>query len=49
MGDNLFNLDIPEGCVMNKLIQPDNLTYLPDGTPEYKVACCMLKEELRTN
>ncbi|MBW2220031.1 MAG: radical SAM protein, partial [Deltaproteobacteria bacterium] len=36
-----------EGCVMNKLIQPDNLSYQNDGTPEYKVACCMLKEEVR--
>ncbi len=46
---NLFHLNIQEGCVMNKLIQPDNLSYLPDGGPEYKVACCMLKEELRAH
>lgn len=44
----LFQLDIPEGCVMNKLIQPGNLTYDAAGKPLYKVACCMLKEELRT-
>ncbi len=44
---DLFELNIPEGCVMNKLIQPDNLSYKNDGTPEYKVACCMLKEEVR--
>ncbi len=44
---DLFELNIPEGCVMNKLIQPDNLSYQNDGTPEYKVACCMLKEEVR--
>lgn len=43
---DLFALTIPEGCVMNKLIQPDNLAYKPDGTPEYRVACCLLKEEL---
>ncbi|MFO7688590.1 MAG: radical SAM protein [Desulfobacterales bacterium] len=43
--NDLFRLDIPEGCVMNKLIQPDNLSYRPDGTPEYRVACCLLKEE----
>ncbi len=43
--NDLFRLDIPEGCVMNKLIQPDNLRYRPDGTPEYRVACCLLKEE----
>jgi MoaA/NifB/PqqE/SkfB family radical SAM enzyme len=46
---DLFELDIPEGCVMNKLIQPGNLSYTTDGTPEYKVACCMLKEEIKIN
>lgn len=44
---NLFCLDIPEGCVMNKLIQPGNLSYLADGSPAYRIACCLLKEELR--
>lgn len=44
---DFFRLEIPEGCVMNKLIQPGNLSYLSDGTPEYRVACCMLKEEVR--
>ncbi len=44
---NFFHLNIPEGCVMNKLIQPGNLSYLQDGSPAYKVACCMLKEEVR--
>ena len=44
---DFFQLDIPEGCVMNKLIQPDNLSYREDGTPEYKIACCLLKEEIR--
>lgn len=43
---DLFQLDIPEGCVMNKLIQPDNLAYRADGTPAYKIACCLLKEEI---
>ncbi|MCP4352580.1 MAG: radical SAM protein [Desulfobacterales bacterium] len=43
---DLFVLNIPEGCVMNRLIQPDNLVYRNDGTPEYKIACCMLKEEI---
>ncbi|MCP4116252.1 MAG: radical SAM protein [Desulfobacteraceae bacterium] len=42
----LFNLDIPEGCVMNKLVQPGNITYRADGTPEHRIACCMLKEEV---
>jgi len=46
---NLFNLNIPEGCVMNKLIQPGNLRYNSNGTPEYRVACCMLKEEIKGN
>ena len=43
----LFQLDVPEGCVMNKLIQPENIAYHQDGTPEYKIACCLLKEELQ--
>lgn len=43
---DLFSLNIPEGCVMNKIIQPGNLSYLPDGNPSYKIACCMLKEEM---
>ncbi|MFZ2040349.1 MAG: radical SAM protein, partial [Desulfobacterales bacterium] len=42
----LFQLDIPEGCVMNKLIQPGNLAYDEAGRPVYRVACCLLKEEL---
>ncbi|MCP4369454.1 MAG: radical SAM protein [Deltaproteobacteria bacterium] len=43
---DLFKLNIPEGCVMNKLIQPDNLSYTKGGVPEYKIACCLLKEEI---
>jgi len=43
---DLFQLTIPEGCVMNKLVQPENITYHRDGNPEYRVACCLLKEEL---
>ena len=46
---DIFQLNIPEGCVMNKLIQPGNLSYNGDGTPEYKIACCMLKEEIGYN
>ncbi|MFN2435458.1 MAG: radical SAM protein [Desulfotignum sp.] len=42
----LFDLTIPEGCVMNKLIQPGNLDYLADGTPAHQIACCMLKQEI---
>jgi MoaA/NifB/PqqE/SkfB family radical SAM enzyme len=43
---DLFCLEIPEGCVMNRLIQPGNLSYGPDGAPEYRIACCLLKEEM---
>jgi MoaA/NifB/PqqE/SkfB family radical SAM enzyme len=43
---HLFSLDIAEGCVMNKLIQPGNLSYRDDGRPAYKIACCLLKEEI---
>lgn len=43
---DLFRLTIPEGCVMNKLVQPDNLAYDSSGRPLYRVACCMLKEEI---
>ena len=42
---DLFQLTIPEGCVMNRLIQPGNLRYDTDGRPEYRIACCLLKEE----
>jgi MoaA/NifB/PqqE/SkfB family radical SAM enzyme len=43
---DLFTLNIPEGCVMNRLIQPDNISYTADGEPEHKIACCLLKEEI---
>jgi len=43
---DLFELNIPEGCVMNRLIQPDNINYTVGGVPEYKIACCLLKEEI---
>jgi MoaA/NifB/PqqE/SkfB family radical SAM enzyme len=43
---DLFQLKIAEGCVMNKLVQPDNIEYLPDGTPAFQIACCLLKEQL---
>jgi MoaA/NifB/PqqE/SkfB family radical SAM enzyme len=44
---DFFQLNIPEGCVMNKLIQPHNLSYREDGVPEYKIACCLLKEDVK--
>ena len=43
---DLFQLSIPEGCVMNRLIQPGNLSYDKKGRPKYKIACCLLKEEI---
>ena len=43
---DLFPLTIPEGCVMNRIIQPRNLPSPQDGPPPYKIACCMLKEEM---
>lgn len=43
---DLFKLEIDEGCVMNKLIQPDNIDYRSDGTPAYRIACCLLKEQI---
>jgi hypothetical protein len=42
----LFELNIPEGCVMNKLIQPGNISYTVAGVPDYKIGCCLLKEEV---
>ena len=45
---DLFQLSIPEGCVMNKLIQPGNIAYDQRGKPKYKVACCLLKEEVKS-
>jgi MoaA/NifB/PqqE/SkfB family radical SAM enzyme len=43
----LFSLDIPEGCVINKLLQPDNLLYDAQGKPLHKISCCLLKQEMR--
>lgn len=43
---DLFGLVIPEGCVMNKMIQPENLSYNEKGDSEYQIACCLLKETI---
>jgi MoaA/NifB/PqqE/SkfB family radical SAM enzyme len=43
---DLFGLTIPEGCVMNKMIQPQNLSYDKKGAPDHQIACCMLKQEI---
>ncbi len=44
--DRFFSLSIPEGCVMNKLLQPDNIEYLPGGIPQHRISCCLLKQEI---
>ncbi len=44
--DSLFKLDIAEGCVMNKLLQPDIIEYNSMGKPRYKISCCLLKQEI---
>ena len=42
----LFSLDIPEGCVINKLLQPENINYDETGRPVHKISCCLLKQEV---
>ena len=44
--DDFFQLQIAEGCVMNKLLQPDTISYDEQGKPEYKISCCLLKQEI---
>ncbi len=44
--DRFFTLTIPEGCVMNKLLQPDAIRYQEDGTPLHRISCCLLKQEM---
>jgi len=45
--EKLFALDIPEGCVMHKLLQSDNLEYSRDGRPCHRISCCLLKQEMK--
>jgi hypothetical protein len=42
----LFKLSIPEGCVMNKLLQPDNIKYDAQGIPKHRISCCLLKNSI---
>lgn len=42
----MFPLKIEEGCVMNKLLQPDTLEYDNSGKPLHRVSCCLLKNEI---
>lgn len=44
--NRFFPLVIPEGCVMNKLLQPENIEYLDDGRPRHRISCCLLKQEI---
>jgi MoaA/NifB/PqqE/SkfB family radical SAM enzyme len=43
---DFFRLTIAEGCVMNALIQPVDPTPDAEGQAGYRVACCLLKEEI---
>ena len=45
--EQLFTLSIPEGCVMNKLLQPGNLSYNADGSPKHRISCCLLKQQIK--
>ena len=45
--EQLFTLDIPEGCVMNKLLQPGNIEYDTQGKPVHRISCCLLKQEIK--
>ncbi len=44
--DRFFQLEIEEGCVMNKLLQPDTIEYDDHGRTLYKISCCLLKQEI---
>lgn len=44
--DRLFQLAINEGCVMNKLLQPDTIEYDEQGRPLFRISCCLLKQEI---
>lgn len=44
--DRFFPLTIPEGCVMNKLLQPENIGYDAGGNPLHRISCCLLKQEM---
>jgi MoaA/NifB/PqqE/SkfB family radical SAM enzyme len=45
--ERFFTLDIAEGCVMNKLLQPGNIDYDAAGRPLHRISCCLLKQEIR--
>ena len=45
----MFPLKIEEGCVMNKLLQPNTIEYDKDGKPIHRISCCLLKNEIFKN
>jgi MoaA/NifB/PqqE/SkfB family radical SAM enzyme len=44
--NDFFRLNIPEGCVMNALIQPNKPGGRDSVGSDRKIACCLLKEEI---
>lgn len=44
--DSFFTLNIAEGCVMNKLLQPDTIEYDEKGAPVSRISCCLVKQEI---
>lgn len=44
--DAFYQLKIAEGCVMNKLLQPDTIEYDDSNEPLFRISCCLLKQEV---
>lgn len=44
---DFFKLTIPEGCVMNRLIQSADLDDATTSSAPARIACCLLKEEIQ--
>ncbi len=44
--DKFFQLNIAEGCVMNKLLQPDTIEYDEAGRPLHRISCCLIKQQI---
>lgn len=44
--NDYFRLNLAEGCVMHALIQPGISFAEGSGGPRYKIACCLLKEQV---
>lgn len=45
--NHLFDLKIPWGCPLSKIVHPDNFGLTKTGKPDFKIGCCMLKENLK--